>query len=80
MKNMESFNITIVSEGGDLNLHFLVDYKTEDVVNLNSKVEVTALGDNGDVERSNVLQNTVVREIKKDPKKMIKKINKVVIL
>ena len=73
MKNMESFNITIVSEGGDLNLHVLVDYKTEDVVNLNSKVEVTALGDNGDVERSNVLQNTVVREIKKDTKKMIKK-------
>ena len=70
MKNMESFNITIVSEGGDLNLHVLVDYKTEDVVNLNNKVEVTALTDNGDVEWSNVLHDGVVRGIEKDPKKI----------
>ena len=39
------------------------------VVNLNGKVEVTALTDNGDVERSNVLHDGVVRGIEKDPKK-----------
>ena len=66
---MGSFNITIVPEGGDLNLPVLVDYKTEDVVNLKGNIEVTALGDIGDIERSNVLHDGVVREIKKDPKK-----------
>ena len=38
VKNMGSFNITIVPEGGDRNLLVLVDYKTEDLVNLNKKV------------------------------------------
>ena len=50
----------------------LVDYTTEDVVNLNKKVLVTALASKGDVERSNVLLNTVVRGINKDPKKYMK--------
>ena len=61
---MGSFNITIVPEGSDLNLPVLVDYKTEYVVNLNS-LKVTALADNGDIERSYVLYDSVVREIKK---------------
>ena len=65
---MGSFNNTIVSKGGELNLPVLVDYKTEDVVNLNTKVEVTALRNNGDVEGSHVLPDSVVRGIKKDPK------------
>lgn len=68
MKNIGSFNITIVPEGGDLNLPVLVDYKTEYVVNLNMKVEVTVLAENGDVERSYVLHDGIVRGIKKDPK------------
>ena len=65
---MGSFNNTIVPEGGNLNLPVLVDYKNENVVNLNGKVEVTALADNGNIERSNVLHDGVVRWIQKDPK------------
>ena len=72
VKNMGSFNVTIAPEDGNLNLPVLVDYTTEDVVNLNKKVLVTALASKGDVERSNVLQNTVVRGINKDPKKYMK--------
>ena len=69
---MGSFNVIIAPEDGNLNLPVLVDYTTEDVVNLNKKVLVTALASKGDVERSNVLQNTVVRGINKDPKKYMK--------
>ena len=69
---MGSFNVTIAPEDGHLNLPVLVDYTTEDVVNLNKKVLITALASKGDVEKSNFLQNTVVRGINKDPKKYMK--------
>ena len=65
---MESFNITIVPEVGDLNLPVLVDYKTEDVINLKGKVEITPHKNNGDIKRSNVLHDGVDKGIKKDPK------------